>query len=41
MQQVKEFSRDGRWNDDDTENPRFILYRHGYEDVLTCSQEIF
>lgn len=39
MQQVKEFRRD-----DDTENPRFILYRHGYEDVFTPStrsQEIF
>jgi hypothetical protein len=31
-------------NDDDTENPVFILYRHGYDDVFnpsTCSQEIF
>jgi len=31
-------------NDDDTEKPRLILYRHGYEDVFnpsTCRQEIF
>ena len=31
-------------NDDDIENPRFILYRHGYEHVFTPStrsQEIF
>jgi hypothetical protein len=31
-------------NDDDMENPRFFLYRRGYEHVFTpskCSQEIF
>jgi hypothetical protein len=31
-------------NDDDIDNPRFILYRHGYEDIFTpstYSQEIF
>jgi hypothetical protein len=31
-------------NDDDLENPLFILYRHCCEDVFspsTCSQEIF
>jgi len=44
MQQVKEFSRDDWWNDDDIENPRFILNRRGYDDVFTPStrsQEIF